>query len=117
MLLKADRVNQLEPGVKDLVTLVQNISGMRINPLLKAHPLGCTARSTVSIPTPLVIVVSLSGVLFARVVWESPQQSKDAAHMAVSLYLWLNKSAESMIINIYLSMRTDLRDKAILICL
>ena len=62
MLPKADRVNQLEPCVKDLVALVQDISSVRINPLLKAHPLGCTA---LTIYTALVVVVSLSCVLFA----------------------------------------------------
>ena len=59
MLLEADRVNQLEPGVKDLVALVQNISSMGVKPPLKAQPLRCTA---------LVVGVSMSGTLFARVV-------------------------------------------------
>ena len=66
MLPKADRVNQLEPGMKDLVALVQDISSVRINPLLKAHPLACTAAR---IHTVLVMVVNSSVALFARVVW------------------------------------------------
>jgi hypothetical protein len=64
MLLVADRVNQLESGVKDLIALVQNISRMRMNPLLKAQPFGCAVRSTGGIPRVLVMV-SLTGVLFA----------------------------------------------------
>ena len=65
MLLGADRVNQLEPGVKDLVALIQDISSVRMKPLLKAQPLGCDVRSTMSIPTALAMVVSLSIVFFA----------------------------------------------------
>ena len=83
MLLGADCVNQLEPGVKDLVALVQNISGMTMKPLLKAQPLGCGVRSTRSIPTALAMVLGLS-VLFARAVWKLAKQSKHISHMAVS---------------------------------
>ena len=42
MLLGTERVNQLEPGVKDFVALIENVSNVRMNPFLKAQPLGCT---------------------------------------------------------------------------
>ena len=84
MLPEADCVNQLEPGVKNFIALVQNIPTVRINPLMKAHPLGCTAPNNVSVPPALVMV---SGALAARVVCRLLQQSKHLAHMAVSQYL------------------------------
>ena len=45
MLLGTERVDQLEPGVKDFVALIENVSNVRMNPFLKAQasqPLGCT---------------------------------------------------------------------------
>ena len=41
-LLGTEGVNQLEPGVKDFVALIENVSSVRMNPFLKTQPLGCT---------------------------------------------------------------------------
>ena len=83
MLLGTDRVNQLEPGVKDLVALVQNISSMKMKPPLKAQPLGCIVQCTASIPTVRVMMVSLSGILCNQVVGRLAQPSKYATDKAV----------------------------------
>lgn len=57
MSLEAERINQLEPGMKDFVTLVQDISNIRMNPLLKVQPLG-VVRTTVSNRNVLVTVAN-----------------------------------------------------------
>ena len=41
MLLDANRVDQLEAGVKNFVALIQDISDMRTKPCLEAHPFEC----------------------------------------------------------------------------
>ena len=60
VLLEANRVSQLESGVKNLVTLIQDISNMGMNPLLKAGPLDRAFQCNVGIHVMLVMMVSLS---------------------------------------------------------
>ena len=68
MLLWTERVNQLEPGVKDFVALIENVSNMRMNPFLKAQPLGCTVPCPMGILIVLVTMVRPGDIHFSRFV-------------------------------------------------
>ena len=70
MLLKTDRVYQLEPCMKNLVALIQDISSVRIDPFLEAQPFRRAVRDTLRIRVPaiLVTVFGQGTRLFDRVV-------------------------------------------------
>lgn len=68
MLLEADRVNQLESGMKNFVALVQDISSTRMKPFLEAQPFGRIVWCTKSILTVLVMMVNPNDILCYRVV-------------------------------------------------
>ena len=61
MLLGTERVNQLELGVKDFVALVENVSNVRMDPVLKAQPLGCTV-----LPERLAELTILNVIVYAH---------------------------------------------------
>ena len=113
MLLEADRVNQLESGMKNFVALVQDISSTRMKPFLEAQPLGRIVWCTKSILTVLVMMVNPSDILCYRVVGRLAPPSKYTTNKAVFWYLVSNCELCQRSL-IYNYPRTNLSDNAVL---